>query len=540
VVVVIVVTKTKPSLVVFSHATLHSRLAACYYPWMLLASLIGLQVFSRLITFALNQTLVRIASPLIYGAASVQFDLVLGTILFLSREGTRAALLRSLTPGRDRLLALGPILLGGPMAVFVGVGYARFWAGEEVRRQDGFGKAVMVYVIAALVELMAEPFYNEAVWRRKVGERVRIEGAAVVSRTMVTLALLLLGKAWMSPLEAFASGQLVYALVLFGGYVVRFGSAWDGEWKWKEVNRETKRLVGVMMAQSLLKHVLTEGDRMVLSTFPLDAQGAYALSSAYGALLARMVFQPVEESLRLSFTSTVDKGKGKTGTKTLLTMTLRIYAAFSILLVTFAPPFLPLFIPLLLPPSYLTTSAPRILSLYPYYIPLLAFNGALEAFFASMATPPEVNGQSRMLTLLGVGYVLGCWAGRGLGGWVLVLGNMVNLAGRVVWCWCFAKKYFRDSEGWTISDVSPPKAFLLVVGFSRLLMFLVQFWLFGGGDGWEAHVEKLGRRALMDGRVLSFFGMGGVLGLVCLGVWWLSGGRKVIGWLRGVDKGKKE
>jgi hypothetical protein len=59
-----------------------------------ISSLLFLQLFSRVFTFILNQALVRLATPQTFGTATVQFELLLSTTLFLSREGVRIALLR--------------------------------------------------------------------------------------------------------------------------------------------------------------------------------------------------------------------------------------------------------------------------------------------------------------------------------------------------------------------------------------------------------------------------------------------------------------
>ena len=58
-------------------------------------SLIGLQLVSRLLTFILNQTLVRVASPEALGTASIQFEVLINTVLFFSREGVRGGLSRT-------------------------------------------------------------------------------------------------------------------------------------------------------------------------------------------------------------------------------------------------------------------------------------------------------------------------------------------------------------------------------------------------------------------------------------------------------------
>jgi len=53
-----------------------------------------LQIFSRLFTFTLNSILIRLTSPETLGFVSIQLELLLSTILFISREGVRLALIR--------------------------------------------------------------------------------------------------------------------------------------------------------------------------------------------------------------------------------------------------------------------------------------------------------------------------------------------------------------------------------------------------------------------------------------------------------------
>lgn len=49
------------------------------------------------------------------------------------------------------------------------------------------------------------------------------------------------------------------------------------------VDRKLSRLSMTMTGQSVIKHILTEGDKMVLSFFsPLEDQGGYAIALNYG------------------------------------------------------------------------------------------------------------------------------------------------------------------------------------------------------------------------------------------------------------------
>lgn len=58
-------------------------------------------IFQKLLTFGMNQVIVRHSSPEVFGIAAVQLELLLSTLLFLSREGIRLALLRSVVNTRQ-------------------------------------------------------------------------------------------------------------------------------------------------------------------------------------------------------------------------------------------------------------------------------------------------------------------------------------------------------------------------------------------------------------------------------------------------------
>jgi oligosaccharide translocation protein RFT1 len=183
-----------------------------------------------------------------------------------------------------------------------------------------------------------------------------------------------------------------------------------------------------MSSQSLVKHFLTEGDKMILTWFsPLHDQGGYALAVNYGqsssllgssrlkyrqindyyvgSLIARIVFQPIEETLRVFFSRILNntskdkdpevKMRSVTQAANALRSLLSVQASLSLIFITFGSAYLPIFLPLFLPQQYMATSAPRILAAWVWYIPVLALNGGLEAFLSSVASPKDLNKQSR-------------------------------------------------------------------------------------------------------------------------------------------------
>lgn len=187
-------------------------------------SLIALQVLSRLATFTLNQILLRLASPKVFGTAAIQLDLLLSTVLFISREGVRNAFLRvpreSLSSPKVTNVSTLPVLLGAPLALLITTGY-RTIASDATRSQPHFDLAVSIYAAAALIDLLSEPLHNRAQGQMRFGLRVKAEGTAIISRSIFTVAALYIaGEDW--SLVAFAAGQLAYALTVLGSYAKSF------------------------------------------------------------------------------------------------------------------------------------------------------------------------------------------------------------------------------------------------------------------------------------------------------------------------------
>ena len=187
------------------------------------------------------------------------------------------------------------------------------------------------------------------------------------------------------------------------------------------------QLALTMTSQSVVKHFLTEGDKLILSWFsPLQDQGGYAVAVNYGrypcchlhsshsqagmiisgSLVARIVFQPLEETSRLYFSKFLANASSTSAANTpkieilrqvsnTLLALLSVQAAMSVIFLVFGTAYVPIILYVLLPQQYLLTSAPRVLSAWVWYIPVLAFNGSLEAFSSSIVTPQDLNRQSR-------------------------------------------------------------------------------------------------------------------------------------------------
>ncbi|KAF9266226.1 hypothetical protein L218DRAFT_996986 [Marasmius fiardii PR-910] len=428
-----------------------------------------------------------------------------------------------------------------------------------------FVQSVLVYVLAAVMELLAEPMHNMAMIELKTRIRVRAEGAGITLKTIVTFLVLLYDYTNRPQrdlaLLSFALGQLAYGTCVFVIYAwnhngqLRFSGTPSPSKSWSIAfyfDTEVLSLSLTMTSQSLVKHFLTEGDKFILSWFsPLEDQGGYAVAMNYGSLIARIIFQPIEETLRLYFSKTLSdvtstssqtkepksdpkqiEQKNRTSalseaSQTLVTL-LHIQLSSSLFLSCFGSQYLSLVLQVFLPKQYLETSAPKLLVAWIWYIPVLAVNGGMEAFFVSAAGKGDVRRQS------------GCWFSR----WstlaprldctnetTATFRSFMPTSSRIIYVLTFADFFFRRNLGG--DSVSMPVKWRRVwPPTSLLIALLVSFVVIRGSETrWRAMevVQAQGRTAVLKPEVVAHVGTGGLLALVCLWVWWRSSLRRILG-----------
>lgn len=214
--------------------------------------------------------------------------------------------------------------------------------------------------------------------------------------------------------------------------------------------------------QSSIKYVLTQGDSLLIASLAsLQDQGAYALSSNYGGLIARMLFQPIEEASRNLFAKLCAKpaDKGKDGesksqqpapdgikqASSTLTLILKAYSLIGLVAFAAGPTAAPVLLSLVAGSRWADTGAGEVLGCYCYYIPLLALNGVSEAFVAAVADNTQLYAQS-----IWMGGFSAAFAGSAylflrvlqLGAKGLVWANCVNMACRIVFNLSFVKSFF--------------------------------------------------------------------------------------------------
>ncbi|KAL1647198.1 Oligosaccharide translocation protein rft1 [Didymella pomorum] len=441
--------------------------------------LILLQVASRALTFVVNQVLLRFLSPELLGV-SAQLELFSISVLYFARESLRVALQRQ-AHGTQAVVNLSylAVITGLPLTFAL----AHLWLRSDTPKVPYFVEALGLYCIATIIELLTEPFFSAVQQKLLYKVRASAESSATLLRCFGTCGSAILANYVGVDIGVlpFAFGQLAYALGLLVVYFTNMRSVARSEQfallpkqlsatkesiaTFKYFSTPLLRLTGSLTLQSALKYILTQGDSLLITSYTsLADQGAYALASNYGGLIARMLFQPIEESSRNMFAklcaspdSAPDMKKSDGDQQSqeqkhnlaqaskVLTIILRLYSIISLFAITLGPRLAPLLLSVVAGRKWSATNASNVLATYCYYIPFLAINGVTEGFVAAVATNKELYAQSVSMGFFFAAFAGSAWFFLGqlqLGGSGVVLANTVNMALRIIWNTWFINRFF--------------------------------------------------------------------------------------------------
>lgn len=479
--------------------------------------LILIQITSRALTFAGNQLLLRVLTPEHLGLA-VQLELFSISILYFSRESIRVALQRQPqgpdSDHGDRIksersqsqiivnLSYVAVFLGLILTTILG-GWYQSSASHEVLRSPRFTAALRLYAVATAIELLSEPMFVIIQQQQMFKQRAKCETSAAVAKCLSACMTAFVAHRFANEASVlpFAIGQLVYAITILVSYTrtvlpysatVKFSllprflslpPAVRQLYALDLFSRPLLTLSTTLYAQSIFKQLLTHGDTLVLSVVaPLSDQGSFALASNYGSLFARLLFQPIEESSRNYFGATLSSGSSPSSSKAAtaaspfapsdpawrkvivyLSTTLHFYGLLAIVCASLLPTLLPFVVTQVFLRNNPTWSNPQmssLLSTYCYLIPLLAYNGILDAFLTSVATPSQLRTQSLVAIGCTGTYALAvyvCLGFLGMGAKGLVLANIIGMTVRIGWCAWWIVTWVRERQnGSRTSDNSEP------------------------------------------------------------------------------------
>lgn len=291
------------------------------------------------------------ASPAaVLGIAVVKLEPIASTILFLSREHARVTAVRGgYTP------AYQPVLLGILVSITLSI----------LLRADQHFYVILLYILSAILELCAESMVLVCLSTNRLDLRAKAESRAFLARCF-TLSILILVPITSSPevssLLAYAMAQIVYSVILYHTY---------SSYALVPPSKTSHQPSNPLLLQSLLKHALTEGDKfLILWLLPSTPDmGAYAFANNLGALVARILFSPIEDGARIHF------GRKRQHAGKVFSALVRANIVLGAVFTAFGPWYTDVLVRIIGGERWSETSAAKVLAWFCVYIPIMGVNG---------------------------------------------------------------------------------------------------------------------------------------------------------------------
>lgn len=316
------------------------------------------QFFTKILTFVMNNLLIRYLSPKVFGIMAF-LTFLHDTCLFFSREAIRICILRISNVSekdeteekrKDMLnienisknnlqsiinFSYVPLIIGVPLSSILFV-----WQYNKInlyfKSLPHFQLSIFILWVSIIMELCAEFFYNLNQYLLNYNTRSKFEGMSLTLGNLVnflTIYFTINAKATISEegvaILGFSLGKLAFSSVLLGLYYIDYkrnfqpynkfsllltiikpehdddgvNNIYNSKKKTYYFNEEILTHFKKVYFQMCFKHLLTEGDKLIINSLcSIEEQGIYSLLANYGSLITRILFQPIEETTRLFLT----------------------------------------------------------------------------------------------------------------------------------------------------------------------------------------------------------------------------------------------
>lgn len=283
--------------------------------------------------------------------------------------------------------------------------------------------------------------------------------------------------------------------------------------KQSHFNSELKTLVVSFAKQGVLKQVLTEGEKYVMSVSPVlsfSEQATYDIVNNMGSLAARFIFRPIEDSSYFYFTQTIardvklmdQKSEKVTEASEVLTNVCKAVTSIGLLAFVFGQSFSGTVLLLYGGSDFVAGGLPELLLRWHCLaIILLAVNGITEGYMFATNTSKDIDTYNYYMAFFSVMFLLLSYQLTNIFGPVgFILANVCNMTFRISYSLYFIKKQYRSVK------INPLKG--LVPG----PLFLITLIVMG-------IVCKISESKILETSILYHILIGGVCTIITLVAW---------------------
>uniref|UniRef100_A0A1A9UHZ1 Protein RFT1 homolog n=1 Tax=Glossina austeni TaxID=7395 RepID=A0A1A9UHZ1_GLOAU len=302
------------------------------------------QILCRIVTFGINAFIIRHVGREVLGIMNVRLLLLESTVLFLSREAVSRAALSATSQKREKCTwsqLINQQWLTVIICIFVCLPCCYVWlhclSSVDIVYLDQYRFACYAVLLSCIIELCAEPpvFVSQVFCFVKL--KIGLNTLHIFVRSVIFLTIALTDST--AAIYAFAIAQLASAVTIvlshYGFYAYYINSlnlykqnrnptsscflkSDFGDWRKYffenmddfPLKKLSEFLPGVMENKAVLKQILTEGEKYVMSVSPVlnfEQQAMYDVVNNLGSLAARFIFRPIEDSSYFYFTQTVSR-----------------------------------------------------------------------------------------------------------------------------------------------------------------------------------------------------------------------------------------
>ncbi|KAL0276852.1 UNVERIFIED_CONTAM: hypothetical protein PYX00_004329 [Menopon gallinae] len=244
------------------------------------------------------------------------------------------------------------------------------------------------------------------------------------------------------------------------------------------VHPNSAQLTWSFLKQGVLKQVLTEGERYVMTLFSImsfNEQGIYDVVNNLGSLAARFLFRPVEDSLYLYFSQSIkrdtdvnDQNQNRMKeAATVLQQALKCVVALGLVIITFGQTYSVLLLHLYGGEFLSKGDGPILLKAHCFSVLLLGVNGITECYSFSTMTADELNKYNYFMAAFSVAFLAISWGLTILlGGVGFIIANCCNMAARIVHSVIFINSKYKNTDFQPMHGLKPNKYFLASLAVS--------------------------------------------------------------------------
>lgn len=477
------------------------------------------QIIFRCVTFIINAWVIRNVGHEVLGIMNVRLLLLESTILFLSREPFNRACL-----GQKEEFSWHQIInqmwLSVPLSCVLSLVFVYIWlhilplGNPEYAFQYAFGcwsvaLSCVIELCSANMALLAQLFCF-------VKLRVALDTLHIFTRTVVFLSIIIYDRSL--ALIAFSLAQVgsiaavaIFYYLFFYWYIknkplyakgalkssyvpdnilqklyenvddFHFTSLRDFLPKWlgsvnSSFNKKLSSLTVSFAKQGVVKQLLTEGEKYVMSVSPVmsfSEQATYDVVNNLGSLAARFIFRPIEDSSYFYFTQMVsrdlplhkqDQHKIQESC-VVLSQVCKTVSSIGLIVLVFGQSYAHTLLWMYGGEAFVASGLPvQLLRSHCLAIVLLAINGVTECYTFATMTSAQLNSYNYLMVFFSISFLFLSYILTYTFGPVgFIISNCINMFARIMHSIHFISNKYKNTGYKPLDGLNVGKVFLLVL-----------------------------------------------------------------------------